>query len=454
MKTRNLIVLSIMALIIGISSCRDDFDFDPASDNLSFSTDTVNLDTIFNHTNSQTYKLTLYNHENKDVQIPRIYLSRGNASYYKLNVDGMPGSEFENVPIRKKDSILIFVEIAAGEAPVIPLYEDEINVETTGATKQVKLLSYIEKAMFYNTDQSENFPLGNVNWNNEYSRVIFGKVTADNLNIDAGTKVYFHNSAELTINGNANITGTQNQKVVFRTDRMDERSDSLPNTWGKILLKNSSNSLIDHTVIKGANIGLEVENSNLNIHNTQILNNEFVGLFGKNSNITGHNLVVNNSDVAAVAIEGGAVEFVHSSFGNYHNIGQGAGSNYSLFLSNDGAPLTQANFYNCILYGRAMNAVYFDDIGGTFNHNFKSNVIRIDAPVELPGIDSSNITDKDPMFIDPGFGKNDLRLDIDSEVLGTGSSTYAEWVPFDILGSSRISNPTPGAYQNPVDPNP
>ena len=101
-----------------------------------------------------------------------------------------------------------------------------------------------------------------------------------------------------------------------------------------------------------------------------------------------------------------------------------------------------------------MNAVYFDDIGGTFNHNFKSNVIRIDAPVELPGIDSSNITDKDPMFIDPGFGKNDLRLDIDSEVLGTGSSTYAEWVPFDILGSSRISNPTPGAYQNPVDPNP
>src|SRR5690606_18507682 len=100
MKTRNLIVLSIIALIIGISSCRDDFDFDLASDNLSFSSDTLNLDTIFNHTNSQTYKLTIHNNQDEDVQIPRIFLSRGESSLFKINVDGQPGFEFENVAIR------------------------------------------------------------------------------------------------------------------------------------------------------------------------------------------------------------------------------------------------------------------------------------------------------------------------------------------------------------------
>ena len=112
MKIRNLIVPGLMALIVGISSCRDDFDFDLATENLSFSNDTVHLDTVFNHTNSQTFKLTVHNHQNDDVLIPRIFLSRGEASLFKLNVDGMPGYDFENVPIRKKDSIFIFVEIA------------------------------------------------------------------------------------------------------------------------------------------------------------------------------------------------------------------------------------------------------------------------------------------------------------------------------------------------------
>lgn len=455
MKTRNLIVLSIMALFIGISSCRDDFDFDLASDNLSFSSDTVNLDTIFNHTNSQTYKLTIHNQQNKDVQIPRIYLSRGESSLFKLNVDGIPGYNFENIAVRKKDSIFIFIEVAAGEAPVNPAYEDEINFETSAGTQQVKLLSYIEKALFYNTDQVDNFPLGDVSWNNEYSRVIFGKVSADNINISQGTKVYFHNNAELTINGNANIIGTQNQKVVFRTDRMDERSDSLPNMWGKIHLKNNNNSFIDHAVIKGGKVGLEVENSTLNIHNTKILNNESIGLYGKNSNITGHNLVVNNSDLASLAIEGGTVEFIHSTFANYHNIGQGAGSNYSLYLGNVGEnnthiALTQANFYNCIFYGRSGNAIIFENGGSTFNYSFINNLIRLDFPNELPTAGFSGTISEDPLFVEPGFGKNDLRLLLDSPAAAAGVSNYG--ITTDILGNSRPNIPTLGAYQNLVDP--
>src|SRR5690554_5689461 len=121
MKIRNLLTVSVLlVIIIGISSCRDDFDFDLASDELGFSTDTVSLDTIFNHTNSQTYKLTVHNRQKDDVEIPRIYLARGENSFYKLNVDGMSGYYFENIPVRAKDSIFIFVEIAAGEAPVNP----------------------------------------------------------------------------------------------------------------------------------------------------------------------------------------------------------------------------------------------------------------------------------------------------------------------------------------------
>lgn len=452
MKIRNLIVLSFIGLFIGFTSCRDDFDYDLASDNLSFSNDTINLDTIFNHTNSQTYKLTVHNNQDKDVEIPKIYLSRGEGSFFKLNVDGAPGYEFENVVIRKKDSILIFLEIAAGEAPVNPLYEDEINFETTAGAQQVKLLSYIEKAMFYNTDQTNNFPLGDVSWNNEFSRVIFGKVSANSLNISHGTKIYFHNNAELTVNGNTNITGTKTQKVIFRTDRMDERSDSLPDMWGKIHLKNNSNSLIDHAIIKGGNIGLEVENSTLNISNTKILNNEKIGLYGKDSNITGYNLVINNSDLASLAIEGGEVEFIHSTFANYHNIGQGTGGNYSLYLGNVGEnnnniALTQANFFNCIFYGRASNAIIFENGGGTFNYNFINNIIRLD---EIPNVGFSGTITEDPLFVDSGFGTNDLRLLFGSPAKEAGNENYN--ITEDILGNNRPQNPTLGAYQDLVNP--
>jgi len=454
MKTRNLIVLSLIGLFIAISSCRDDFDYDLASDNLSFSNDTINLDTIFNYTNSQTYKLTVHNNQNKDIEIPKIYLSRGEGSFFKINVDGTPGYEFENVAVRKKDSIFIFVEIAAGEAPVNPAYEDEINFETTNGAQQVKLLSYIEKAEFYIPEPGQDEVQVGGTWDNSKSRVIFGNAIAGDLTISHGTKVYFHHDASLTVNGNLNVAGDIHNKVIFRTDRMDERSDSLPNMWGKIHLKNNTDSKINYAAIKGANIGLEIENSKLIISNTKILNNDLMGIYAHGtSNVTGKNLVLNNSDLASLAIEGGTYKFTHCTFANYHNIGQGAGYNYSLWLADENI-LENAEFYNCIFYGNSLNTIQIDVTG---NYVFKNNVIRNETGMNF---DPSNITE-DPMFLDmfvnPGFGKNDLRLlqTEGSSIPGHGDSIYImndEILENDILGDPRTPPLTPGAYQKIVDP--
>lgn len=459
MKIRHLIIFGLIGLLFGISSCRDDFDYDIASKELSFSSDTLNLDTIFNYTNSQTYKLIIHNNQNKDIQIPRIYLSRGESSFFKINVDGMPGYNFENVAIRKKDSIFVFVEIAAGEVPSNPLYEDEINLETDAGNQQVKLMAYIEKAKFYNTEESDNYQLDESNWDNEYSRVIFGKVNANHLNINSKTKIYFHKNAELNINGLLNVNGSLGNEVIFRTDRMDERSDSLPDQWGKIKIKSNGNfeSSINYAIIKSANIGLEIQDSKLNIKNTKILNSQEIGLYSRNSIVRGENIVISHCNLASLAVEGGDVQFIHSTFANYFNIGQGGGGNYCLYLGNvdnsdNNIPLEKANFYNCIFYGRSLNAVIFDNGGSTFNHSFKNNVIRLDYPDEVSGIDNTNIIDKNPEFKNPGFGKNDFRLLTDSPVLGIGDPVWSVLVPFDILNQSRTALPTPGAYQNPVEP--
>lgn len=450
MQIRSLITGAILLIIVGISSCRDDFDYDLASDELAFSADTISLDTIFNHTNSQTYKFTVHNRQDKDVEIPRIYLARGESSFYKLNVDGMPGYSFENVAVRAKDSIFVFVEIAAGEAPANPLYEDEVVFETANGSQNVKLLSWIEKAMFYNTEMVDGVSLGNVDWNNEYSRVIYGNVTAENFNAGPGTRIYFHNNSSLTVNQKMTVDGTYLNEVRFRSDRHDERSDSLPNMWGKIKIKSPNISIensINYAIIKGGNIGLEVENSKLNISNTKILNNESIGLYAIKSNVSGNNLVVNNSNVAALGIEGGSSEFIHCTFANYHNIGQGAGQNYSLYLSNttgvnnEPAPVEQADFYNSIFYGRSLDAIYIDE--GITTYAFNSNVIKGTNPSG-----AQNTSDKDPMFINSGFGKNDLRVNSESEVIGTASATWL--IPLDINTFPRTAPLNPGAYQQTV----
>lgn len=452
MQIRSLITGAILLIIVGISSCRDDFDYELASDELGFSRDTVSLDTIFNHTNSQTYKFTVHNRQNDDVEIPKIYLSRGENSFYKLNVDGMPGYYFENIPIRAKDSIFIFVEIAAGEAPVNPLYEDEINFETTKGTQQVKLLSWIERAKFYIPEQGQtDHNLTETNWTNEYSRVIFGNLNVPQnnaLNIQAGTRVYFHNDANLIVNGTLNVTGNLGNEVRFRSDRHDERSDSLPNMWGKIKIKSPNNSIensINYAIIKGGNIGLEVENSKLKISNTKILNNDSIGLYAKDADITGYNLVINNSDLAALAIEeGGTYTFTHCTFANYHNIGQGIGTNLSLYMDNVNAN-GSIRFFNSIFYGRATDAILVDN-SGNVSYQFSNNVIKGTLPA---GINFPNTSNEEPLFIDPGFGKNDLRLKDGSSAINQGDSTYIGDATHDINEVPRNNTNTPnaGAYQ-------
>tara|TARA_B100001250_G_scaffold109359_1_gene92352 strand:+ start:612 stop:1061 length:450 start_codon:yes stop_codon:yes gene_type:complete len=115
MKRFLLIFTYLMAIII-CSSCDNDFDFEISSGNLSFSKDTVYLDTVFTNIGSSTYNLKVYNNSNDNILIPNINLGNGENSYYRLNVDGIYGSDsnagkyFENIELLANDSLYIFIE--------------------------------------------------------------------------------------------------------------------------------------------------------------------------------------------------------------------------------------------------------------------------------------------------------------------------------------------------------
>ena len=132
---RSLYYIITAAILLLWSSCRKDFDFEQSTGNLQFSKDTVYLDTVFTNIGSSTYNLKVYNRSNKDIVIPTVRLTQGEASNYRLNVDGMAGKVFEDVELLAKDSMFIFIETTFDIQDVVTadnqfLYTDAIEFDS------------------------------------------------------------------------------------------------------------------------------------------------------------------------------------------------------------------------------------------------------------------------------------------------------------------------------------
>ena len=105
---RYFVLLGFLGLLLGMSSCRTDFDFAESTGELRFSRDTVYLDTVFTDIGSSTYTLKVYNKSDSNISIPTIGFAKGAASKYRMTVDGMTENatkSFSNVELLKYKTI-------------------------------------------------------------------------------------------------------------------------------------------------------------------------------------------------------------------------------------------------------------------------------------------------------------------------------------------------------------
>lgn len=436
MKRSLYIILTIGFLILW-SSCRKDFEFSPSKGNLLFSKDTVYLDTIFTNIGSSTYNLKVYNKSDNDIVIPSVKLGLGEASEYRLNVDGISGKTFENVQILAKDSIFIFVETTIdinnfSNPSGTFLYTDQIEFDSNSNLQKVELVTLVQDAVFIypNRDNTtkvvETLTLNiggelvetelqgrellptELTFTNEKPYVIYGFATVpqnQTLTIEAGAHLYFHansglivsNAATLNINGAfSNNQELLENEVVFEGDRLEPNFENVPGQWGTIwLLDGSVNNTINYTTIKNASVGILCDgNANnatekLKITNSQIYNSSNFGILGRNTSITGENVVINNSGLTSFAgTLGGKYNFTHCTIANYWENGfrqfpSVLLNNFALDENNNAtiADLTQANFNNCIIYGNDNPEILLDEIEDNsvvFNFKFTNCLIRFE----------------------------------------------------------------------------
>lgn len=463
-----------MRLVLGIAlwlsffvvSCREDITFETPNSALRFSQDTLILDTVYHQVRSETYAVKIYNDEDRDISIPKISLEKGAASLYKLNVDGQSGTTFTHIPLRKKDSLYIFVEIAPQAHATEAVEIDKILFE--GAQNQhITLMSVVQDAEFFASTKDQPKTLDNTVWRNDKAKIILGNLTLNEgqiLTIEAGTKVYFYKNSGLKISKNAilNINGEYKKEVILRGERNSTHYDTIPANWNGIALEEGATAHINYAKISGGNTGISLNHAKADIKNTIIHTFEDYGIFANRGQITAENLVMNHCGQANIGIvNGGDYQLLHSTLFNFASF-SAAKNALGIEASNEWqdpttgqvshAPLS-LNLKNSILYTTGNNAVSFKgNSTASIQYWIENSLLKYNATdAGFPWDNNLNITqsmkNEDPLFINHYIKKMNLRLQPNSPARGKGNLNVAQQVPLDLSGDSRLSQPNMGAYQ-------
>jgi hypothetical protein len=507
---RKLIILFFVGLAITVSSCRQDFVFEPSTGDLVFSKDTVYLDTVFANIGSSTYTLKVYNRSDKDIKIPTIRLAKGVGSKYRMTVDGMTSFEnrvFHDVELLAKDSMYIFIETTAGIGDANPtdfLYTDQIEFDSGANLQKVELVTLIQDAYFIFPNKqngiTETIPIGfeengdvletngrNLSHNHpdngdEYTfhtdkpYVVYGYASVPNgetLTIPAGARVHFHDGSgivvqaggSLHVEGNLSTTDALENEVIFEGDRLEPDFSDVPGQWGAIYLRQgSTNHSIKNLTIKNAVIGLLIEDnqgSTMTIENTQIYDCSNYGILSYNGSIDGKKIVINScGQYCLAAVFGGSYNFTNCTFNNNWSSSKQLAVYVSDYLGEETPLSLSADFTNCIIYGSNSNEIILDKKGTVFNSTFQNCLVKINVSsnsgiINNPLYDvirleqNGNKINKTPDFFN--IAKNKLIIGEDSFARGMGIDAG---IPFDILGNPRVSPYDVGAYNWITFPDP
>ena len=455
-----LVVLMILFLF---GRCQKEHDGDPGGKLLSFSADTIAFDTIFTSIGSPTKNLRVYNRTNDPILISSVRLAGGANSGFLLNINGEASNEVFNIEIPARDSIFIFVEAALNKSAnrQLMVAEDSILFGINGREQKVRLLAWGQD---YKLIKAEI--LKSTTWTKEKPYLVYNYAYVDScqtLTIEPGCTVYFHKNAGLCIKGTLIVNGTVAEPVVFKGDRLESGYANLPDQWNGItLLSGSHNNLINHSIIKNANIGLQVGNiekegyASVELANTRIENMSWSGIWAMKSKILAYNCIIANVGYYNTALLlGGDYQFYHTTFSNnntnplnpFRNTETLTISNY-LVNSKNGAKytgdLTQSVFGNCIISGLNQNELRISmDKQGQSNYLFDHCLIQVADTFQLPEPDRfiSIIRNRPPRFINPQKGQ--YELDTLSVAKDYGKESYAKMVPFDIKGVDRNSDAGP-----------
>jgi hypothetical protein len=467
------LVIIISSVLYMLSCQREQYTTDPSA-KLRFSVDTVYFDTVFTALHTVTKRFTVHNPNSEFIKISSVNLAGGSSSVYRLNFDGVPGTEFENVEIPPKDSLFMFVEatLDPNNSSGILLQQDSVVFVTNKNVQDVDLVAWGQdvhmlRDTIFNSDT----------WTNDKPYLIIGYAALDSaqlLTIQPGTRIYFHRDSYLLIAGTLVVNGTLEEPVKFSGDRLERLYDDIPGQYTGIIFHPwSRNNVMDYAEIKGGMVGIVVQNDtnllyqvDLELKNTKIQHISSYGIRAAHSKITAYNTLLSDCGISAITLEGGgSYEFYHTTIANWfgyntRNTPSLIFSNYAVMTNQNGdkntvvKDLVKATFANSIIYGGNRSEVYWsEDESGAMNFSFENCLVKIDTSEGFSLSKDSHflncLNNRDPLFLNTD--KYDFHFDTVKVSPGRdfGNPAIGLAYPSDLDGVSRVADgkPDAGVYE-------
>lgn len=450
---------------------------------LVFSQDTVHFDTVFTSIGTSTGVIKVYNRNKEHLNISSITLAGGSESMFRVNVQGHSGIQFNDLDVRKKDSMYIFLDVVVDpnnqDNPI--LVKDSLVFELSNGVKQdVKLIAYGQDVLILRgkvIDKDTVFTSWRPILIYDSLRVEEGST----LKLAEGSKLYFHDKISCHVHGTLLAEGTFDEPILFRTDRLDRMFqdlpyDRIPDMWGGIrFYETSYDNRLNHVDIRGGEYGIRCDSSDmarmkLTLENSVIHNVKKNALDITVSSVLVGNSLITNAGMNCLSLMGGNVLFIHSTIANFYYWRGEIRKGYAILVQNDlDKPLARADFWNCLVTGSGKDEI----MGGpaeseeeptVFSYGFAHSLLNTSLDEDEEGYEEQvkHYTEvvwdeqKDEDGKDISKARNfrylnadtqlyDFRLDSVSAAINIGSVQYALYYPIDLQGRVRIADEAPDA---------
>lgn len=465
----------VFAAISLASSCADDDTFSTSSSHiLTFSTDTVMMDTVFSNVPSAAKSFWVYNKSGDGLRAIRVRLENGSRSGYRVNVDGeylgaATDYSISDIEVRNKDSIRVFVELTSPSNHAVSPQQSLDNLVFTlesGVEQKVQLNAWSwDATLLRNVHITKDSTL------NSSTRpvVIYGGIQIDSaatLTLAAGTTLYFHGDAGLDVRGCLKSEGTASQPVTLKGDRLDRMFDYLPydfvpGQWKGIHFYPSSyNNSLAYTDIHGTYDGILIDSSavdkpKLSLANSTIHNCQGYGLRAINSQLTIENTQISNTLNDCMRIDGGSVMMTQCTLAQFYPFDSNRGAAFR-FTSQH--PLVNLSIQNSLITGYADDVLmaYLQDTTRVANYAFSDCIIRTPRIVTKDSLHFTRVVYEDIKDTTTCGVKHFKRIDtkllrydfhLDSVSSAIDKANPATTLPIDHDGDERDTRPDIGAYE-------
>lgn len=324
----------LLALILALMACSDNDTFTTSRSNLlTFSADTVKMDTVFSTVGSSTYTFWVFNDSGDGIRLSSVRLKSGNQTGFRVNVDGSYldntlGSVVTDLEVRQGDSIRVFVELTSPETKrdePLMIEDDLVFHLESGVEQRVCLRAWAWDALkVTNLVVSRDTTIESAK-----PIIVYGR----GISVDSGavmtlrnTTLYFHDQAGITVGGTLKA-----DHVTMRGDRLDHMFDYLPydrvsGQWGGVVFASSSsdNELTD-TEIRNASAAVRVDSAaldtigyRLRMTRCVVHNAKGHGVEASNSHIGLYYCQLTNTLGDCLSLHGGMAEVDHCTLAQFY----------------------------------------------------------------------------------------------------------------------------------------